>query len=58
MIPIPLFFHIGSPLNKLLREDEAQNLCNQALDFYETEDYESAIDILNRLADKYGKRGY
>jgi hypothetical protein len=56
-----LFFHALSPLNKLLREDEAQNLYNQALDFYETKDYESAIGILNRLVESKlfsGERGF
>jgi len=56
-----LFFHTLSPLNKLLRENEAQNLYNEALEFYETKDYESAIDTLNRLVESKmfsGERGF
>lgn len=51
-----LLVYEGSPLNQFLREDEARNLYNQALECYELENYETAIEILDDLA--WGKYGF
>jgi hypothetical protein len=52
-IVLSLLVFEASPLNRYMRENEAQELYNQALDFYEKNDFESAIDILDRLSSKY-----
>jgi hypothetical protein len=40
-----------SPLNRYFREEEARNWYNEALEFYESKNYESAIDILENKID-------
>jgi hypothetical protein len=52
-----LLVYEGSPLNKFMRENEAQNLYDQAVEYYEAKDYESAIDTLQELIYGYGYWG-
>lgn len=54
LLPFLLIYE-GSPLNRYFREEDAKNAYNEAIQFYEEGDYQSATSTLRRLLDEDGR---